>query len=128
GDEGLISVPVLIDAYGDVAAASFTIEFDPGVFQNATIELGGDAPGGSVLTVNTGDIANGRIGILLDSSTPIAASGQKSVIVITLVRAAERTVNEVQFRITDGIAKVSLSDAIGNELSVYTTGKTVRLN
>jgi hypothetical protein len=128
GNEGGISVPVLIDAYGDVAAASFTIEFDPGAFRDATFELGSDAPEGSVLTVNSDDIANGRIGILLDSSTPIAASGQKSVIVITLVPTAERTGNEVEFRITDGIAKVSLSDAIGNDLSVYTTGKTVRPN
>lgn len=127
-NEGGISVPVLIDAYGDVAAASFTIEFDPGAFRDATFELGSDAPEGSVLTVNSDDIANGRIGILLDSSTPISASGKKSVIVMTLVPTAERTVNEVQIKITDGIAKVSLSDAIGNDLSVYTTGKTVRPN
>ncbi|MEQ1642439.1 MAG: hypothetical protein ABL959_03210 [Pyrinomonadaceae bacterium] len=128
GSEGGISVPVMIEAYGEVAAASFTFEFDPGAFSDVTCELGSDAPEGSVLTINSLDVANGRIGILLDSSTPIPASGPKSVIVLKLVRVSDRGSADVQFRITDGIAKISLSDAIGNDLGVYTTGKTVKLN
>ncbi len=128
GNEGFISVPVLINAYGDVAAASFTFEFDPGVFQHATFELGSDAPEGSVLTVNSSDVTNGRIGFLLDSPTPIVANGSKSVIIIKLVSVADMVTRDVQFSITDGVAKVSLSDAIGNDLSVYVTGKTVKLN
>jgi len=128
GTEAGITVPIMIEAYGEVAAASFTFEFDPGAFTDVTCELGSDAPENSVLTINPSEVANGRIGILLDSSTPIAASGAKSVIVIKLVRVSDRGSADVQFRITDGIAKISLSDVTGNDLGVYTTNKTINLN
>ena len=127
-EEGVLAVPVTIEGYGEVVAASFTFEFDAGAFKGATIELGGDAPEGSVLTVNSSDIANGRIAVLLDSAIPIAAGGQKTVVIVNLIRATDQPANDTQIRITDGIAKIALSDSNGNDLGVYTTSKTVRLN
>lgn len=126
--EGFLAVPVTIEGYGEVVAASFTFEFDAGAFKGATIELGSDAPEGSVLTVNSSDIGNGRIAVLLDSAIQIEAGGRKTVIIVKLVRATDQPANDTQIRITDGIAKISLSDSNGNDLGVYTTSKTVKLN
>lgn len=120
-----LSIPITVEAYGEVCAASFTIEFDPMAFTDATVMLGADAAEDSVLTVNTNESQSGRIAVLIDSVTPISAGGKKTVAILNLVRAGGKLTVNSQIRITDGIAKIGLSDANGNDLAVYTTGKAI---
>ncbi|MEQ1646893.1 MAG: cohesin domain-containing protein, partial [Pyrinomonadaceae bacterium] len=120
-----LRVPIMVDAYGEVCAASFTLEFDPAVFRDVTVELGADAAADSVLTVNSNESLNGRIAVLVDSPGPIAAGGGKTLVVVRLVRFSDEPLNATEIRITDGIAKIGLSDASGNDLAVQPIGKAI---
>ncbi len=125
--DGSFTIPVEIVAYGEVCGLSFTIEFDPSIFKNARIDLGKDVPPDAVLTTNTNDADNGRIGILLDSATPVEAGGRKNVITVVFDRADTGASDETSVRITNSIAAIAVADANGNGLLVYTQDSAVKL-
>ena len=109
---------------GDEAAVSFTIEFNAARLTNPKINLGEGMPEGTVLTINDNDIANGRIGVLIDSTEPLSiGSNIKRLISVTFDVAAGATGGESRVRLTGSLAPKGVSDAIGNTLEArYTDG------
>ncbi|MBK6723598.1 MAG: carboxypeptidase regulatory-like domain-containing protein [Acidobacteria bacterium] len=102
---------------GDEAAVSFTIEYNAARLTNPKINLGEGMPEGTVLTLNENDAANGRIGILIDSTTPLGiGSNIKRLITITFDVAAGAAGGETRVRLTDSLAPKGVSDAMGNTL------------
>ena len=65
-------MPVEITALSDEMAIGFTLEYNAATLSNPRVGLGEAAPDGAILTVNYDE--TGRIGILVDSSGPMAAS------------------------------------------------------
>ena len=72
----------LIDSQGDEASISYTVEFPHETLSNPVVELGAGVPGESWLGTNMGDIANGRIGILVGTPNAYEA-GTRQMITIT---------------------------------------------
>lgn len=62
-------VRIDLESEGNEAAAGFTIGFNPAILSNPIVSLGADA-GFFILTTNTNQLAQGRIGILIDSGLP----------------------------------------------------------
>lgn len=71
-------VVIALNSPGDYVAGQFTINFDPAkltIRDPATdVTLRAGLPAGTALTLNTGQLALGRLGILIDSPVPFAAS------------------------------------------------------
>jgi hypothetical protein len=72
---------VEIGAQGDEVAVGFTLNFDPAVLSNPTNVLPGSGAGSAVLTVNSDQADQGRIGIILDKAPtdPIPAGTRQLV-------------------------------------------------
>jgi hypothetical protein len=76
-------IRIELEAQGDEAGAGFTINFDPNVLSNpSNVQLGADAGNGS-LTSNSGDVSQGRLGILIDRSPnqPLA-QGRRQILTL----------------------------------------------
>lgn len=69
-----VTVSVELDSQGDEIAASFSLSFDPTLLSNPVVTIGSTAPLGANLSVNLSQAAQGRIGILLDSTVPFQIS------------------------------------------------------
>ena len=67
-----VTVPIDVTAFGEERAVGFTLEYDAATLSNPRVGLGEAAPDGAILTINYDE--TGRIGILVDSSGPMAAS------------------------------------------------------
>lgn len=63
-----VTVVFELDSQGDEAASSFTANWDPAVLRYEYPTLGVDAALGTNLGLNTSQTADGRLGILLDST------------------------------------------------------------
>jgi len=77
-----------------------------------------------VLTINDMDAANGRIGVLIDSTSPLATSSNiKRLITITFDVAGSAVGGETRVKLTGTLIKQGVSDASGNTLRArYTDG------
>lgn len=71
---GQFTLSIELDSEGDEVAASFTLNFDPTKFSSPVVALGTGAPAGTTLNLNTNDVANGRLGVLVFSSNAYAIS------------------------------------------------------
>ncbi len=77
-----IQVRVRLEAQGDETGIGFTMNFDPGVLSDPVATLGSDVSGG-VLTLNTGGISSGKLGVLIDKApTDVFAAGSKTVLTV----------------------------------------------
>ncbi len=78
-----LHVGIRLEAQGDETGIGFGLEFDTAVLSNPVVSHGPDASG-SVLTVNSSDLVNGKLGVLLDrapASPFTAGNGQVLTIV-----------------------------------------------
>ncbi len=120
GDGETISVPVEVDSYGDVFGFSFTLEFDPNILRNARVVLSDGAGPDAVLTINDSEANNGRIGILVDSSTALDY-GKGNRVLLLAFDIDRSTEGNSSITISDSLARVSMSDGVGGELAVSKT-------
>jgi hypothetical protein len=96
-----VVVAIQLEARGDEAAASYTLNFDPTVLKNPEVTLGADAPAGALVNSNMNEAASGRIGILIDSANTFTPGPVRMVNVIFDVSPAARS----------GIYSLTLGDA-----------------
>jgi uncharacterized protein (TIGR03437 family) len=59
-----VRVPITLDSQGDENALGFSLRFDTAILSNPQVALGSDAAG-ALLTVNSTQVAQGRVGVLL---------------------------------------------------------------
>ena len=119
-----VLVKIELDSMGDEVATSFSLNFDQTKLSSPTVSLGADVPPGTALTVNANQAANGRVGILIDSSNAFAASAPPRHAVSFRFNVAAGAAGG-QTPITFGTSPTprSTSDGQGNPLpAVYTDG------
>lgn len=69
-----VNVSVELDSQGDETATSFSLNWDPAIFSNPVVTLGSGAPAGSSLGLNTNQVPQGRLGVLVDAAAPYSIS------------------------------------------------------
>jgi hypothetical protein len=118
-----VTVPIEMRAYGDEMAASFTLEYDRAKLANPRLTLGDASPDGSVLTVNSNEA--GRIGILIDSTSPFTASAMpRTIILITFEVHAS---GETPIVISGTLAPQGTADSDGNMVFTKYVGGIVEI-
>lgn len=65
GDQVIMSFN--LESQGDERSVSFTTSFDPSILSNPVAALGDGSPAGSTLTTNVTQLANGRLGVLINA-------------------------------------------------------------
>lgn len=118
---GKLSIPVNLASMGDEVAASFTLEYDPQRLANPRVTLANGLPADAVLTLKLTD--DGRIGVLIDSSMPLAAAGGPKPLVFVTFDVAGLDVPEVSILLSGSLAPLSLSDAHGDLVVVRYRGR-----
>lgn len=109
-----VNVSVVLDAQGDEVSTSFSIVFDTAVLSNPVVTLGTGVPAGSNLGVNLAQAASGRIGVLVDSTTPYLISPpDREVIKIAFNVAANAPAGPTAITFSNTPTPLSTSSAIG---------------
>jgi hypothetical protein len=113
-----------MDAQGDEVATSFTLNFNPAKLSNPQVTLGGDAPAGATLTVNTDEADQGHVMILVDSATAFEKSSSPTGFILVTFDVSPNAANG-KTHITFGSDPTasSVSDMAANQLpAVYENG------
>ncbi len=83
GQQAVLSIQ--LDAIGNETSASYTINFNQAVLTNATVAIGNGVPANTNLGTNTNELAQGRIGILVDTvNTYTAGTRQMATVTFTV--------------------------------------------
>ncbi len=77
-----VTMPIQIDSLGNESSTRFSLNFSPGVLTNPRVALGAGTPEGSNLATNTNNVAQGQLGILVDSTNTYLA-GTRTILTIT---------------------------------------------
>jgi len=128
-----IDVPVEADLAGDEVIAQFTVHFDPsllsisdaaGVNSNPDV-LAGDLPEGAHVIVNTSQLADGNIGILININgtgaypAVTAPSGTRSLVVLRFHLRGPVAVGEASpLAFTDTVFTTKASDSVAQTLPI----------
>jgi len=82
-----VTVSFQLDSLGTESSTSFTVNFNPAILSNPVVALGSGVPTGANLGTNVNQVANGRIGVLVDSVNNFA-QGTRQVVTIRFNVAA----------------------------------------
>lgn len=82
-----VTINVQLDSQGNESSTSFTLTFNPAVLTNPVVTLGNGVPAGSNLGTNTAQVAQGNLGVLVDSTNTYAA-GTRNVLNVQFTIAA----------------------------------------
>ena len=99
---------------GDEVATSFTLNFDQTKLRNPVVELGSGLSADAVLTVNSKNEGEGKLGILVDS-TNVLAVGRILSVTFDVSPSSGGGSSPVTF--SSSLAKRGTSDANGNHLA-----------
>lgn len=121
---GTVVVPISLDSLGNEAALQFSITFNTAILSNPTAVLGSGAPPNTSILVNPNEIAQGRFGVLVDSSNVFEQSPpSREVVRITFNVAANAPNGQTPITFGDQPIPRSLSDALGNTITAsYSNG------
>jgi len=124
-----VVVSVELESEGDEVAASFTLNFDQTILSSPVVALGSGVPAGSTLSLNTNQIASGRIGILVDSTNPFPLSPpNRQMITVTFNVAANAVSGVTPITFVTSPTPLSVSNPNGVLLqTIYEVG-TVTIN
>lgn len=122
-----VLVSIELDSGGDEVAGSFTVNFDPSKLSisgvsspgaNPDVALGTGVPAGSALTVNGNQAANGRIGVVFDSSNLFAAGPGRQIVKLRFTIAANAVGGPTFLTFGSTPTPSSFSDAFGVPIEV----------
>ena len=118
-----ILIPVELIAQGGETATGFTLEYDASVLSNPVVTLGKEFEF-AALTVNSNEVEQGRIGILVDLAEPINYNAAPVQIVYVRFDVSRDSVGDTSLDLTSSLAPQGTSDAFGEVLSTrYVGGK-----
>ncbi len=112
-----VRVQITLDSQGDENALGFSLRFDTAILSNPQVGLGSDATG-ALLTVNSTQVAQGRVGVLL--ALPAGqrfATGVRQVVVVTFAVAATSAASTTITPVDQPIS-IQASDVNANSLSI----------
>ena len=113
-----VTVPIEADLSNNEQGFDISIQFNQAILSNPIMTLGSGAPAGSVLTPNTLQTANGRVGFVIDSGTPFG-TGTKQIATITFTVAGNAPIGLTPLTFINQPIALNTSDNSGN--SVPTT-------
>ncbi|MEQ1605547.1 MAG: cohesin domain-containing protein, partial [Pyrinomonadaceae bacterium] len=120
-----ITVSFQLDSQGDEASTSFTANWNPAVFTYVSAAAGAGVPTGTNLGLNTTQTAQGRLGVLLDSTNTYAA-GTRQILNVTFTVAANAPVGTFPVTFSSAPTAQSVSSAQGALLATtYENGNIV---
>lgn len=105
-----VVVQVVMDSLGNESSASFSVNFNPALLTNPVVSLGSGVPAGTNIGTNLSQAAQGRIGILVDSTNTYAAGTQQvATIRFTVPANAQIGLTPVTFGSIPTVQSVSSS-------------------
>ena len=121
-----VVVAIQLVSQGNEASASFSVTFDPTKLSAPLVTLGSGAPAGANLGTNLNNVAQGQIGILVDSTNTYAA-GTREVVTIRFNVAANATIGLTPVGFGTTPTGQSVSNAQGALLTTSFTPGTVQI-
>jgi hypothetical protein len=119
-----VTVTFQLDSQGDEASTSYTVNWNPAVFTYVSSAAGAGVPTGTNLGVNTSQTANGRLGVLLDSTNTYAA-GTRQMLTLTFTVAANAPVGTYPVTFSSTPTAQSVSSAQGALLATTYENGTI---
>jgi hypothetical protein len=121
-----VVIPMQLDSLGDEASLSYTVNFDPTKLSYVSATAGLQVPAGTVLNLNTTQVAQGRLGVLLDS-TNTYAPGTRQILTVTFAVAANATSSTTSITFGSAPTLQSVSNSRGDLLiaTIYEPGNVV---
>lgn len=121
-----VTINVQLDSQGNESSTSFTLTFNPAVLTNPQVVLGNGVPASSNLGTNPNQVAQGNLGILVDSTNTYAA-GTRNILNVTFTIApgAQLGLTPVGFSSTP--TGQSVSSSTGTLLPTTYTGGNVQI-
>ncbi len=111
-----------MDAFGDEAAISFTVNWNPHLIQFLEVKNGSNLPQGSEITVDKSQLALGRLGISIVSPTTFP-QGNISIVRISHVTVAGFEAFTPSVTFSSSPTPQTTRDISGNELqSIFVSG------
>jgi hypothetical protein len=121
-----VMIPVFMEMDRDETAVAFTLEYDAARFSNPRIALNNELPPSTVLSTNTNQV--GRIGILLDAEVPLSTTPRElRIVFVTLDVRPTAATGQSLIRVTDSLARKSVSSSGARLLPAQYTGGTVSI-
>jgi Cohesin domain len=122
GSQAVVSIE--LDSQGDETSASFSLNFDPAILTNPVVALGSGVPPGTNLGVNPNQIATGRLGILVDSTSTYAISPpNRQMVTVTFTIPSGAPLGATPITFVTNPTPLSVSSAMGALLpTVYQVG------
>ncbi len=113
-----ITMPFDLESLGDETALTFSVNYNPQVFMFSSASLGNGAPSGATLLTNVDEIAIGRIGIMINSTSAFLP-GTRRIVTITFNIAPNATIS--LYPVTFGNTPTSPSVSTTSGVLVPTT-------
>lgn len=118
-----VTVSVEIDSLGDEVVSLFSLGFDSSMLSNPVVTPGDGVTAGTTLTTNTQMAKDGRITILIDSSSAFLWGTSARIVNITFDVAKDAPLGETPITFDDS---GSISDAAGKSLEAnYDDGSVI---
>ncbi|MGB7201051.1 MAG: CARDB domain-containing protein [Pyrinomonadaceae bacterium] len=123
----VLTLAVELEAQGDETGASFTLEYDTAVLSNPTNVTLGAGAGNAVLTVNSSQTAQGRLGIVMDKAPNDAyPAGLRQLVWMTFTIAPNGPpTTNIGFGNSPVLQEVA--DGAANSLTTAFTARTLAL-
>jgi hypothetical protein len=119
---GQLQVPVELVSQGDENALGFSLNFDPAILSNPQVARGSDASA-ALLNINTGQVAQGRIGIALAlPSGQTIAAGARQIAVFTFTVSANTTATSTMIDFGDAPIRRQIANANAQTLTAAYQG------
>ncbi len=120
-----VTVAFQLDSQGDETSLAFTANWNPAVFTYVSSAVGNGVPAGANFGVNATQTAQGRLGVLIDSTNTYAA-GTRQIATITFTVAANAAVGTYPVTFSSTPTGQSVSNAQGALLTTaYEQGNIV---
>ncbi|HTL56953.1 MAG TPA: LamG-like jellyroll fold domain-containing protein [Candidatus Limnocylindrales bacterium] len=123
--DGFLSVPIVLVANGNENALGFSLNFSPSLLTYADVQLGAGAVG-DTLFVNTNQLPNGQLGMVISLPTGAAfAAGTQEVAKVSFTTAVLTTSTSAQLAFGDQPTARQLSDPQANPLPANFAGTSI---
>jgi hypothetical protein len=115
-------IPLQLDSQGDETSLAFTANWNTAVLTFVSAAVGNGVPAGANFSTNASQTAQGRLGILIDS-TNVYAAGTRQIATITFTVAANAAPGTYPITFSSTPTGQSVSNATGALLTTaYETG------
>jgi hypothetical protein len=122
GVESQIEVRILLDSQGDESSIAFSLNFNPSTLTNPVASRGIDLPAGSEVSFNTAALGQGRLGVVINAPSSLAA-GTRSIVNVLFTVPGTASIGSTPLSFGDVPTARLVTNSTGGPLStIYETG------